>query len=114
MPSALIVDDHEGFRISARALLEAEGFTVAEASTADTAVRTAHRLKPDLVLLDVQLGDEDGVQAEARLASLEHPPVVILVSSREATDYGHLIRESRARGFITKSELSVEAIRSLR
>lgn len=113
MACALIVDDHEVFRKSARALLEAEGFTVAEAGTATAGIAVAQDLNPDLVLLDIQLPDEDGFEAAARLASLRQPPVVILVSSRDASDYGPLVRNTPARGFIAKSELTAEAIRGL-
>jgi CheY-like chemotaxis protein len=113
MPSALIVDDHDVFRASARALLESEGFTVAESGTATAGIDDVARLQPDLVLLDIQLPDMDGFEAAAQLARLDRPPVVILVSSRDGSDYGSLIAKSRARGFIPKSELSGGAIRSL-
>lgn len=113
MPCALIVDDHEVFRKSARALLESEGFTVAEAGTATAGIALAEDLKPGLVMLDIQLPDQDGFEAAARLAGLGQPPIVILVSSGDASDYGPLVRNTPARGFIAKSELAGEAIRAL-
>lgn len=113
MPCALIVDDHDVFRASARALLESEGFTVAEAATAETGIDAAVRLRPDMVLLDIQLPDHDGFHAATLLARLEQPPVVILTSSRDPSDYGSLIADSTATGFIPKSELSGETIRAL-
>lgn len=113
MPCALIVDDHDVFRASARALLESEGFTVSEAATAENGIDAAVRLRPDVVLLDIQLPDKDGFHAAALLARLEQPPVVILTSSRDPSDYGSLIADSTATGFIPKSELSSETIRAL-
>jgi CheY-like chemotaxis protein len=112
MPSVLIVDDHPAFRMSARALLEAEGFTVAEAGSAGAGVRIAAELGPDVVLLDVQLPDFDGFQAAAQLARITPAPTVILVSSRDLADYGPLVQNSYAHGFIPKQELSGAAIRS--
>jgi two-component system, NarL family, nitrate/nitrite response regulator NarL len=113
MPCALIVDDHEVLKRSARALLEAERFTVAEAGTAETGVSLARDLKPKLVLLDIQLPDQDGFEVADRLARLEEPPVVVLVSSRDASEYGPLVKHVPARRFIAKSELSAEAIKAL-
>jgi DNA-binding NarL/FixJ family response regulator len=67
-PTVLIVDDHDGFRESARALLEAEGFAVVgDAADGAAAVAAAGRLRPDMVLLDVQLPDVDGFAVAGRL-----------------------------------------------
>ena len=60
-PTVLIVDDHPSFRLTARALLEAEGFEiVGEAEDGQSAIETARRLRPEVVLLDIQLPDIDG------------------------------------------------------
>ena len=108
----LIVDDHPSFRACARALLEADGFSViGEAEDGASALSAIGDLRPDVVLLDIQLPDMDGFAVLERLSS-DAPPVV-LVSSRDACDYDGLIRSSRARGFIAKAELSGTAIRSL-
>ena len=108
----LIVDDHPSFRACARALLEADGFSViGEAEDGESALSAIETLGPDLVLLDIQLPDMDGFAVLDRLTS-DSPPVV-LVSSRDASDYDGLIRKSRARGFIAKAELSGNAVRSL-
>jgi len=112
MPRVLIIDDHLAFRVSARALLEAEGFTVAEADSAAAGVRTAGEFGPDAVLLDVQLPDFDGFQAAEQLARMKRAPTVILVSSRDLADYGRLVQDSAAHGFIPKHELSGGVIRS--
>ena len=113
-PSVLIVDDHDDFRASATALLEAEGFTVVGAS-ADGAswLHDAQRLRPDLVLLDIRLPDADGFAVAERLAAAEPAAVVVLVSSRPAADYGARLARSPARGFIAKADLSGAALSAL-
>jgi DNA-binding NarL/FixJ family response regulator len=110
----LIVDDHPSFRATARALLEAEGFdVVGEASDGSSALRTARRLHPDLVLLDVQLPDTDGFAVAAVLTADGDVPVVVLTSSRDADDFGELVSASGARGFVPKAELSGAALTAL-
>jgi CheY-like chemotaxis protein len=113
-PTVLIVDDHAEFRRSAGALLEAEGFAViAEAADGDAAIAVVERLRPQIVLLDVQLPDLDGFTVAERLAAGRDPPVVVLISSREAAAYGPRLQAARARGFIPKRELSGSALAAL-
>jgi CheY-like chemotaxis protein len=105
--SVLIVDDHAGFRRTARALLEADGFVIAgEAADGQTAIAVADALAPDLVLLDIHLPDLDGFAVCARLSIREHPPIVVLTSSRDVSAYRRRLAVSSARGFITKDELT--------
>jgi DNA-binding NarL/FixJ family response regulator len=112
-PTVLIVDDHPSFRASARAILEADGFTViGEAADGTTALAELRRLRPDVVLLDVQLPDMTGFDVCVECGDLDTTSVV-LVSSRDATDYGSLIESSGARGFIAKAELSGDAVVNL-
>jgi DNA-binding NarL/FixJ family response regulator len=112
--TVLIVDDHPSFRTTARALLEAEGFdVVGEAVDGAEALALFAELKPEIVLLDVQLPDLDGFEIASRLCSNGHAPAVVLVSSRDAADYGDLIPACGARGFIPKAELSGASIRAL-
>jgi DNA-binding NarL/FixJ family response regulator len=107
----LIVDDHPSFRASARKLLESDGYeVVGEAADGEEALRAAARLRPDLVLLDVQLPDIDGFEVAVRLAELDDAPEVILTSSRDGADYGSCIEDSGARGFVPKAELSGAAL----
>ncbi len=114
MRRVLIVDDHVGFRLRARALLEAGGFdVVGEAGTGAEALAAAAELDPDLVLLDVQLPDVDGFEVARRLEELDGAVEVVLTSSRDRSDYGSLIAESPARGFVPKGELSGAAIAAL-
>ena len=114
MRTVLIVDDHDGFRQRARALLEADGFSVlGEATSGATAIEAAAALHPELVLLDVQLPDLDGFEVARRLHAADGALAVVLTSSRDASDYGVLIPDSPARGFVPKAELSGTAIEAL-
>jgi CheY-like chemotaxis protein len=109
----LIVDDHDGFRSFARGMLEAAGFTVAEAATGAEATETARTVRPGLVLLDIGLPDFDGFEVARRLAAVagDLAPVVVLTSTREARDYGGRIAASPAVGFLPKDQLSGAALR---
>jgi DNA-binding NarL/FixJ family response regulator len=110
----LLVDDHAGFRRSARALLDAEGFEViGESGTASDALAKAQSLRPELVLLDIQLPDRDGFDVAELLAAEVDPPAVILISTREAREYGGRVEKTPARGFISKPLLSGAAIRAI-
>jgi DNA-binding NarL/FixJ family response regulator len=105
--SVLIVDDHPGFRAQARALLVAAGYeVVGEAADGESGVRVARDLSPDVVLLDVQLPDSTGFELVRLIAGETDPPAIILISSRDASDYGRRIERSGALGFICKVELS--------
>ena len=115
MPTTvLIVDDHPSFRATVRLLLEGEGYTVVgEAETGTAAVAKARELRPQLVVLDVNLPDIDGFEVARRLTSEAGAPDVVLVSSRDGRDFGPLIERCGARGFIGKADLSGDAIREL-
>jgi DNA-binding NarL/FixJ family response regulator len=111
----LIVDDNQVFLASARRLLERQGLTiVGVASTSADALREAETLRPDLVLVDVSLGEEDGVELAQRLvADRPREATVILISTRSEGDLTDLVLRSRAAGFLAKSDLSADAIRTL-
>jgi DNA-binding NarL/FixJ family response regulator len=109
----LIVDDHPAFRASARLLLESEGYeVVGEAGDGTSAVTAANELAPDFVLLDVQLPDIDGFEVAGQLTNGNGPDIV-LVSSRDSSDFGPLVARSGARGFVPKAELSGARIHEL-
>jgi DNA-binding NarL/FixJ family response regulator len=112
--SVLIVDDHAGFRSRARAVLEADGYeVVGEAADGASALSSSRELRPDVILLDVQLPDFDGFEVLRRLTGDGHHPAVVLVSTRDASDYGRRIAASGARGFISKADLSGPTLRGL-
>jgi DNA-binding NarL/FixJ family response regulator len=91
-----------------------EGFAVVgEAGDGEEAVRMAAGSTADLVLVDVQLPDTDGFALTARLLRTHPDRPVVLVSSRDRSDYGGLIDESGARGFLSKDELSGASLREL-
>jgi DNA-binding NarL/FixJ family response regulator len=113
-PTVLIVDDHPGFRSSARALLEAEGFdVVGEADNGVSALAAIGRLHPGVVLLDIQLPDIDGFEVAERLARAGDPPAVVLISTRGVSSYRRRLARSPVRGFISKSELSGNALAAI-
>jgi DNA-binding NarL/FixJ family response regulator len=110
----LIVDDHPGFRARARALLESEGFRiVGEAGDGAAGVRGAAELRPDVVLLDVQLPDTDGFAVAAAVLAGDGPTKVVLTSSRDGRDFDALVAASGASGFIPKAELSGARVAAL-
>ncbi len=108
----LIVDDDPRFLEAARTLLEREGLTVAGvASTSAEALRETETLRPDILLVDVSLGDESGFDLARRLlADHDRRATVILISTRSEADLVDLIALSPAAGFLSKSELSARAI----
>lgn len=113
-PSVLIVDDHEGFRTSARALLELQGFdVVGTVEDGPAALAAAARLRPDVVLVDVQLAGMDGFEVAERLAESEGAPRVVLVSSRRRSAYEQRLPGAPVLGFLGKHELSGAALAAL-
>lgn len=114
MTTFLIVDDHAAFRQQARALLESEGLTVVgEADDGQSALAAVRDLHPDVVVLDIGLPDDDGFAVAERLAEVQPPPRVVLVSSRDATTYGPRLQASPSVGFLRKDDLSAAALTSL-
>jgi DNA-binding NarL/FixJ family response regulator len=112
--TVLIVDDHPSFRAVARMMLETDGFAVVGTEEdGESGVAAALRLEPDVVLLDVELPDIDGFEVAARLRAAGSRAAIVLASSRDRADFGSLVDESGARGFLTKADLSGDAIRRL-
>ena len=107
----LLVDDNQAFLETAGLLLEREGLTVAGvASSIAEALRQARALRPDLILVDIGLGDENGFTLAGLLARDDPGADVILISTGAEADYAEMIAESPAAGFLAKSELSVRGI----
>jgi DNA-binding NarL/FixJ family response regulator len=109
----LLVDDSDAFLNAASILLQREGMAVAGvASNSAEALRQARALRPDVILVDIGLGDESGFDL-ARLLDAGGQggdAEVILISAHAEADYAELIAESPAAGFLVKSELSAQAI----
>jgi CheY-like chemotaxis protein len=113
----LIVDDNQQFSATARALLEAGGLSVVgECTNSSAALRACDELEPDLALVDIDLGEESGIELAERIAEHRPPPrevPVILISAYPELDFAELIEASPALGFIAKPELSADAVRRL-
>jgi CheY-like chemotaxis protein len=109
----LLVDDNEAFLEAASVLLEREGLTVVGvASSTAEALRQTRTLRPDVILVDIGLGDESGFDLAQLLArdGQGGGGEVILISARAEADYTELIAESPAAGFLAKLELSAQRI----
>ena len=110
----LIVDDSTRFLTSASALLESQGIEiVGTATNGEQALELAASLRPDVVLVDVVLGDESGIELADLLIARVPSMVVVLVSSHDREDFGDLIERSAAAGFIPKRGLSADTIAAL-
>jgi two-component system nitrate/nitrite response regulator NarL len=111
--SLLIVDDSVEFLEAARSLLERQGVAVVGvAATSSDALEQFGELRPEVVLVDIDLGEDSGFDVAQRIANAAGASV-ILISTRAEDDWAELIADSPAVGFISKSELSVRAIERL-
>jgi DNA-binding NarL/FixJ family response regulator len=111
----LIVDDQEPFRLAARAVVEmTDGFEVAgDAETGEAAIEAARDLRPDLVLMDVNLPGIDGIEATQRiLEESEGRTVVLMVSTYETDEYEPRAAEAGAAAYIPKSEFDPDRLES--
>jgi DNA-binding NarL/FixJ family response regulator len=108
----LIVDDNSSFRQEMCGLLEEQGIDVVGGAGSEVeALQQIAQLRPDVVLIDIDLGEESGLALARRLEAGAHPvPRVILISAHEEGDYADLIEASPAVGFVAKMELSAGAI----
>ena len=112
----VIVDDNQSFLEAARAFLERDGLIVSGvASTCAEALRQVETLHPEVVLVDISLGEESGLDLARRLVEdeLGVGAAVVLISTRAEEDVADLIAESPAAGFLPKEELSASAIRRI-
>ena len=110
----LIVDDNEAFLASASRLLSAQGLeVVGRALCGAEALGLAEQLQPDVALVDVQLGREDGLEVTRRLAATAPATRLILISSHSKDELGELIADSPAIGFLPKPALGADAIARL-
>ena len=110
----LIVDDSADFIDAARGLLECEGITVVGvASTSADALRSFEELRPDVTLVDINLGGESGFELAEQLHLAGGPSPGILISTYAAQDFADMIESSPAVGFLSKSALTCCAIHDL-
>jgi DNA-binding NarL/FixJ family response regulator len=108
----VIVDDDQVFLVAARALLERDGVVVAGvAHSRVEAIQQAEALRPDVVLIDIRLGQESGFEVARQLADNGQMAALIMISTHAGADYADLIAESPAKGFVAKTDLSAAAIR---
>lgn len=108
--TVLVVDDHEGFRLRTRRLLEAHRYRVVEAADGAGAINRAASERPDIVLLDVHLPDMDGFEVAVRLRAAGGAGAIVLISTHPETDLAERLRDSAADGYIDKADLSVATI----
>jgi DNA-binding NarL/FixJ family response regulator len=108
---SLIVDDNGHFLVAARKLLEREGIeVVGVAATGAEALRLAGDLRPDVALVDIDLGEESGFDVARRLVDSTGQESVVLISTYPESDFADLIAASAAVGFLSKSDLSARNI----
>jgi DNA-binding NarL/FixJ family response regulator len=109
--TVLIVDDNADFRTFAGRLLRRQGFdVVGEAGDGQSGLDAARRLRPDVLLLDVQLPGIDGFEVARRLRDDARVTQVVLISARDRRDYGTAVVDCGARAFISKGEVSGPAL----
>jgi DNA-binding NarL/FixJ family response regulator len=110
----LIVDDQEPFRLAARMVVElTDGFeVVGEAETGELSVQMASELRPDLVLMDVNLPGIDGLESTRRILAAEHPPIVLLLSTYEEEEYAPRAAECGAAAYIPKASFGPDRLSS--
>lgn len=110
----VIVDDDEAFLHVARTLLERDGVTVAGlAHSCVEAVERAEALRPDVLLIDIRLGEESGFEVARQLAGNGQAATLIMISTHAREDYADLIAESPVAEFMAKADLSAAAIRHI-
>lgn len=110
----IIVDDNPGFLSTASKLLDRQGVSVVGVATSSAeALKCVRQLRPDVAVVDLQLGEESGFRLAEQIANGPVPARVILTSTHSESEYGELIAASPVLGFIAKEHLSPEAIRRM-
>ncbi|GAA1724494.1 response regulator transcription factor [Microbacterium paludicola] len=114
-PRVLIVDDHATMRMGFRTILEASGIEVAgEAATGRQAVAAAQEIAPDVVLMDVQMPDMDGIEATRRILSQDRRPRILIVTTFDRDDYLFAALDAGASGFLLKNAGPEELVAAVR
>lgn len=108
----LIVDDQPPFREASRMVVElTDGFQVAgEAENGEQAVALVSELRPDLVLMDVQMPGIDGIETTRRISAMPEAPVVVVMSTHESGDYREVAEAAGALTFVPKSQFDMDTL----
>ena len=108
----LIVDDQAPFREASRMVVEmTDGFeVVGEASDGEEAVRMAAELRPDLVVMDVQMPKMNGIEATRAIAATDDAPRILVMSTHESGDYGGPALDAGAAAFMSKAEFGMDSL----
>ncbi len=111
----LIVDDQTPFREASRMVVEmTDGFEVCgEATNGTEAIELVEQLRPDLVLMDVQMPGIDGIETTRRITALPEPPAVVVMSTHESGDYETVAVAAGAVGFVPKSEFGFDTLEAM-
>jgi len=114
--SVLVVDDHSIVRTGLRHVLEGEpGFeVVAEASNGREAFDLAARLHPDVIILDISMPEESGLQLATRLRSMASPPRVLILSMHDNAEYVLESVRAGAHGYLLKDTAATELCNAIR
>ncbi len=108
----LLIDDSEDFLASAQRLLEAQGIAVVGCATSSAeALRLVADVELDIALVDVELGEEDGIALAEQLVDRAPAMRVVLISSHDVGELGELLTGSSVDGFLSKTELGAAALR---
>jgi two-component system, NarL family, invasion response regulator UvrY len=111
----MVVDDHDSFRSAAREMVDRmSGFAlVAEAASGEEAVELAADAHPDLVLMDINMGAMDGIEATAHITAARPGTIVVLVSTYELADLPATARTSGAAAYLNKDDVGGRALRRI-
>jgi two-component system, NarL family, invasion response regulator UvrY len=111
----LIVDDQAPFRSAAKAVLRRmDGFELAgEATSGAEAIELVDRLRPALVLMDINMPEMNGIEATRRITSAHPDVVVILCSTYDAADLPREAAASGASGYLNKEQLGADTLRQI-
>lgn len=114
-PTVLLVDDHATMRAGFRMILEASGIEIAgEAATGSEAVDRAAHLAPDVVFMDVQMPDMDGIEATRRIVASGSASSVVIVTTFDRDDYLFAALDAGASGFLLKNAGPEELVHAAR
>ncbi|NHI15847.1 response regulator [Microbacterium excoecariae] len=114
-PRVLLVDDHATMRAGFRMILEASGIEIAgEAATGAEAVERAAHLAPDVVFMDVQMPDMDGIEATRRIVRAGSAASVVIVTTFDRDDYLFAALDAGASGFLLKNARPEDLVHAVR